>query len=58
MLAGIAEIRLSEEARIVFDLIFEWILIGTIIITIVYMTALAIYAAIALIKMTMEGLKK
>lgn len=58
MLAGIAEIRLSKEARIVFDLIFEWILIGTIMITMMYLMALAVYATIALIRMAKEELKK
>lgn len=58
MLAGIAEIRLGEEVRIMFDLIFEWILIGTIMITMAYLMALAIYATIALIRMAKEELKK
>lgn len=58
MLAGIAEIRLSEEVRIMFDLIFEWILIGTIMIAMVCLMALAVYATIALIRMAKEELKK
>lgn len=58
MLAGIAEIRLSEEVRIVFDLIFEWILIGTIMIAMVCLMALAVYTTIALIRMAKEELKK
>lgn len=41
-----------------FDLIFEWILIGTIMITTVYLMALAVYATIALIRMAKEELKK
>ena len=58
MLAGIAEIRLSEEVRIVFDLIIEWMFNVAIIIAIVCLIALTIYATIALIKMTKEELKK
>ena len=58
MLAGIAEIRLSEEVRIVFDLIFEWILIGTIMIAMVCLMALAVYTTSALIRMAKEELKK
>ena len=58
MLAGIAEIRLSEEVRIMFDLIFEWILIGTIMIAMVCLMALAVYTTIALIRMAKEELKK
>lgn len=58
VLAGIAEIRLSKEVRIVFDLIFEWILIGTIMIAMVYLMALVVYATIALIRMAKEELKK
>ena len=58
MLAGIAEIRLSEEARIVFDLIIEWMFNGAIIIAIVCLMALTIYATVALIKMIKEELKK
>lgn len=58
VLAGIAEIRLSEEARIVFDLIFEWMFKGAIIVAIVCLIALTIYATIALIKMIKEVLKK
>ena len=58
MLAGIAEIRLSEEARIVFDLIIEWMFNGAIIVAIACLIALTIYATIALIRMTMEELKK
>ena len=58
MLAGIAEIRLDEEVRIVFDLIIEWMFTGAIIVAIVCITALAIYATVALIRMTMEELKK
>ena len=58
MLAGIAEIRLDEEVRIVFDLIIEWMFNVAIIVAIVCMTALAIYATVALIRMTMEEFKK
>ena len=58
MLAGIAEIRLDEEARIVFDLIIEWMFNGAIILAIVCLIALTIYATIALIKMIKEELKK
>lgn len=58
MLAGIAEIRLDEEVRIVFDLIIEWMFNGAIIVAIVCLIALTIYATIALIKMTKEELKK
>ena len=58
MLAGIAEIRLSEEVRIVFDLRIEWMFKGAIIVAIVCLMALTIYATIALIKMTKEELKK
>lgn len=58
MLAGIAEIRLNEEVRIMFDLIIEWILIGTIMIAMVCLMVLAIYATVALIRMTKEELKK
>ena len=53
-----AEIRLDEEVRIVFDLIIEWILIGTIMIAMVCLMALAVYATVALIRMTKEELKK
>ena len=41
-----------------FDLIIELMFKGAIIVAIVCMTALAIYATIALIKMTKEELKK
>ena len=58
MLAGIAEIRLSEEVRIMFDLIIEWMFNGAIILAIVCLMALTIYATVALIKMTKEELKK
>ena len=58
MLAWIAEIRLSKEVQIMFDLIIEWMFNGAIVVAIVCMTALAIYATIALIKMTKEELKK
>ena len=58
MLAGIAEIRLNEEVRIMFDLIIEWMFTGAIIVAIVCMTALTIYATIALIRMIKEELKK
>lgn len=58
MLAGITEIRLDEEVRIVFDLIIEWMFKGAIIIAIVCLIALTIYATIALIRMIMEELKK
>lgn len=58
MLAGIAEIRLSKEVRIVFDLIIELMFKGAIIVAIVCLIALTIYATIALIKMTKEELKK
>ena len=58
VLAGIAEIRLSEEVRIVFDLIIEWMFNVAIIVAIVCMTALAIYATVALIRMIKEELKK
>ena len=58
MLAGITEIQLDEEVRIVFDLIIEWMFNGAIIVAIVCMTALAIYATVALIKMIKEELKK
>ena len=58
MLAGITEIRLGEEVRIVFDLIIEWMLNVAIIVAIVCVTALAIYATVALIRMIKEELKK
>ena len=58
MLAGIAEIRLDEEVRIVFDLIIEWMFNGAIVVAIVCLIALTIYATIALIRMTKEELKK
>ena len=58
MLAGITEIRLDEEVRIVFDLIIEWMFNGAIILAIVCLMALAVYATVALIKMTKEELKK
>ena len=58
MLAGIVKIQLGEEVRIVFDLIIEWMFNVAIIVAIVCMTALAVYATIALIKMTKEELKK
>lgn len=57
VLAGIAEIRLNEEARIMFDLI-EWMFNGAIIVAIVCMTVLAIYATIALIRIIKEELKE
>ena len=56
--AGIVEIRLSKEVRIVFDLIIEWMFNVAIIVVIVCMTALAVYATIALIRMIREELKK
>ena len=58
MLAGITEIRLSEEVRIMFDLIIEWMFNGAIILAIACLMALTIYATVALIKMTKEELKK
>lgn len=58
VLAGITEIRLDEEVRIVFDLIIEWMFKGAIIIAIVCLIALTIYATIALIRMIKEELKK
>ena len=58
VLAVIAEIRLGEEVRIMFDLIIEWMFNVAIIVAIVCMTALAVYATIALIRMTKEELKK
>ena len=58
VLAGITEIRLDEEVRIVFDLIIEWMFNVAIIVAIVCMTALAIYATIALIRMIKEEFKK
>ena len=58
MLAGITEIRLDEEVRIVFDLIIEWMFNGAIVAATVCLMALAIYATVALIKMTKEELKK
>lgn len=58
VLAGIAEIRLNEEVRIVFDLIIEWMFNGAIIVAIVCLIALTIYATVALIRMTKEELKK
>ena len=58
VLAGIAEIRLSKEVRIVFDLIIEWMFNVAIIIAIVCLMALTIYATVALIRMTKEELKK
>ena len=58
VLAGITEIRLSEEVRIMFDLIIEWMFNGAIILAIVCLMALTIYATVALIKMTKEELKK
>lgn len=58
VLTGIAEIRLSEEMRIVFDLIFEWMFTGTIVAATVCLMVLAIYATVALIRMTKEELKK
>lgn len=41
-----------------FDLIIEWMFNVAIIVAIVCMTALAVYATIALIRMTKEELKK
>ena len=41
-----------------FDLIIEWMFNGLIIIAIVCLMALAVYATIALIRMTKEELKK
>ena len=58
MLAGITEIRLSEEVRIVFDLIIGWMFNGATIVAIVCLMALTIYATIALIRMIEEKLKK
>lgn len=58
MLAGIAEIQLGEEVRIMFDLIIEWMFNVAIIVAIVCLMALAVYATIALIRMTKEELKK
>lgn len=40
------------------DLIIEWMFNGAIIVAIVCMTALAIYATVALIQMIKEELKK
>lgn len=58
VLAGIAEIRLDEEVRIVFDLIIEWMLNGAIVVAFVCMTVLAICATVVLIRITKEVLKK
>lgn len=41
-----------------FDLIIEWMLNGAIVVAIVCLMALAVYATIALIRMTKEVLKK
>lgn len=40
------------------DLMIKWIFTWAIIVVIVCMTALAIYATVTLIRMTMEELKK
>ena len=58
MLAGIAEIQLGEEVRIVFDLIIEWMFNGAIVVAIMCLTALAIYATVAFIRMITEEFKK
>ena len=58
MLAGIAEIRLDEEGRIVFDLIIGWMFNGATVVAIVCLMALTIYATITLIRMIKEELKK
>ena len=58
MLAGIAEIRLDEEVRIVLDLLIGSMFNGAIVVAIVCLIALTIYATIALIRMTKEELKK
>ena len=58
MLAGIAEIRLDEEVRIVFDLIIGWMFNGAAVVAIVCLIALTIYATITLIRMIKEELKK
>lgn len=41
-----------------FDLIIEWMFNGAIVVAFVCMTALAFYAAVALIRITKEVLKK
>ena len=58
MLAGITEIRLDEEVRIVFDLIIGWMFNGAAVVAIVCLMALTIYATVTLIKMIEEELKK
>ena len=58
MLAGIVEIQLGEEVRIVFDLIIRWMFNGATIVAIVCLMAVTICATVALIKMTKEELKK
>ena len=58
MLAGITEIRLSEEVLIMFDLIIEWMFNGEIIVAIACLMALTIYVTVALIRILMEELKK
>ena len=58
VLAGIVKIQLGEEVRIMFDLIIEWMFNVAIIVAIVCMTALAIYATVAFIRMITEEFKK
>ena len=58
MLAGITEIRLSEEVRIMFDLIIGWMFNGATVVAIVCLMTVTIYATVALIKMIKEELKK
>ena len=58
MLAGIVEIQLGEEVRIVFDLIIGWMFNGATVVAIVCLMVVTIYATVALIKMTKEELKK
>ena len=58
MLAGIVEIQLGEEVRIVFDLIIGWMFNGATVVAIVCLMTVTIYATVALIKMIKEGLKK
>lgn len=41
-----------------FDLIIEWMFTGTIVAATVCLMALAVYATVALIRMTKEELKK
>ena len=58
MLAGIVEIQLGEEVRIVFDLIIGWMFNGATVVAIVCLMTVTIYATVALIKMAKEELKK